>query len=327
MKLVSFLVYLVIILLLLSCTTSQNDKKSVKIGIINISTGLEEFVEGFKEGLAENGYIEGRNVTFFYSGAIAKKDIIAEVNKLKGKDIDLLYTMTTPVTKNAKKILKGTGIPIVFAPVFSPVDAGITKTDPAENHNITGVKVRGSTQKALEMLLAIVPEVKNVFVPYHVTDKAAQLTMEDLKTAAAKLDVNLLVANLETVTELDRVLQEIPPSADALYMSHSHLILSHANQIITAATAKKIPVVSSASHYKNGVLVSYSIEYSKMGKQASRLAVKVLNGIDTTVLPIETGEYFLGMNLITAEEIGIKIPYDILAQADFIVRKPLENLD
>ncbi len=311
------------VVFLSGCNLYHSEPKHYKIGIVNISTGLEGFVVGFKEGLAESGLIEGRNVTFYYNGPITKEKAKTEINDLKGKGIDLLYTLSTPVTKIAQQEMEGTDIPIVFAPVFSPVEAGIISADPKARRNITGVKVRGSTQKALEMLVTVVPQVKNIFVPFHVSDKAAQLTVVDMKKAAAKLRVKLHLGEVKTAAELDKVILNIPADTDAIFLTHSHLILSKTAKIVAAATNKKIPVVSSAAQYNEGVLISYSIEYNRMGKQASRLAVKLLNGIDPSVLPIETGEYFFGINLITANRIGVEIPYNILAQADFIIREPL----
>lgn len=329
MKKITFfpLLFAVGILFFPGCTSPPVEPAHYKIGILNISTGLNDFIVGFKEGLAENGLVEGRNVTYYYNGPIDKKDIKDQINDFKSKNIDLLYTLSTPVTKIAKIELAQSVIPIVFAPVFCPEEAGIASNKLDPERNITGVKVRGSTQKALEILVSVFPDIKKVFVPFHASDKAAQLTVDDLEEAAGKLEIQLDLVNVDTFEDLDTALKNIPSSADAVFITHSHLILSRVKQIIAAATARKIPVASSASHYKEGVLISYSVEYSSMGRQASRLALKILSGIKPGMLPIETGEYFLAVNLISADKIGAEISYDVLSQADYIIRKPLKTLD
>ena len=59
----------------------------------------------------------------------------------------------------------GTGIPVVFAPVFDPVKSGIVKSLVKPGGNLIGIKAGGHSAKALYWLLKVVPDIKNIFVP------------------------------------------------------------------------------------------------------------------------------------------------------------------
>ena len=91
--------------------------------------------------------------------------------------------------------------------------------------------------------------------------------------------------------------------------------------VMDHAKTRKIPVIS-AGHvdYDDGIVMSYGPLDDRTGLQAARLAHGILRGTPPRDLPVETSEFFLGINLKAAKTIGVKIPDDILRQADHIVR-------
>ena len=73
--------------------------------------------------------------------------------------------------------------------------------------------------------------------------------------------------------------------------------------------------------FKNGVVLSYGPMDDRSGLQAARLAHDILiDKTPTSDLPVETADYCLGINLKTAQSMGLKISDDVLQQADFIIR-------
>ena len=302
------------------CSNTTGQKNHVIVGIVNADSNFAPFIVGFKNGMASAGYIEGENVTYLYDGPTPKDQIVNRLNLLKKQDIDLLYTTTTPVTQKAYKIFADSKTPVIFAPVFSPIEAGLVDAKTRCGKNITGVKVRGSTAKALGYLMECLPSLKTIFVPFHHHELPAQLTFKDLKKEADKFGITLLTADIDNKDDLTKALQNIPKETDAVWMTHSRLIVANAHAIIQAATKQNLPVVSPASQYRNGALLSYAPNPQSMGQQAGRLAVKVLGGIDVSKIPVEPAEYLLGINLVMAKKLGIEIRNDILREADFIKR-------
>lgn len=303
------------------CERTPSREKHHRIGIINPSAALEKTVKGFKQGMKEFGYKEGENTTYIYDGPLSGINQVDAIAKdMVAKNVDLIFSLTTPGTKRVKSVVAGTNIPVVFAPVYSPETSGIVESLAAPGGNITGVKVRGSTAKALGLLHETIPGMRRIFVPFHMTDDAACMTVADLKEAAAKLNVEVVTDDLTTSDELKAVLAAIPEDVDALFLTCSHLLYSHVDIIVSAAMARKLPVASTTYLYHSGVLLSYGADYSRMGEQTSRLADKILHGLLPADLPVETADYFLGINLRTANALGIHVPDDILIQADFIER-------
>ena len=309
-----------VVMTFVGCDNFPGQKKHFTIGIINAGDNYNPFIYGFKAALAKAGYKEGLNITYVYDGPTPQKEIVNRLNFLKEQKLDLLYTTTTPVTKQANKIFADSKVPIIFAPVFSPADAGLIDAETRCGKNITGVKVRGSTAKSLGYLMECVPSLKTIFVPYHCKELPAQLTLVDLKKEADKFGITVLTADVHNEEELNKSLQNIPTKTDAIWMTHSHMIVASAPDIIKSATERNIPVVSPASQYRNGALLSYAPNPKSMGAQAGRLAVKVMKGINISEIPVEPAEYFLGINLATANKLGINVRNDILREADFIKR-------
>jgi putative ABC transport system substrate-binding protein len=241
---------------------------------------------------------------------------------MAAKRVDLIFTMTTPAAQMAKQATEGTNIPVVHI-CYDPVRSGIVKSLTNPGGNITGVQLSGSTQKSLEFLRAIAPHAKHIFVPVKFDTRAALQGLEDLKQEALKFSLNITVAEVPTVDGLRASMSSMPRDIDAVFMLHSWLVGSNIDIVLDNAVKQKVPVIS-AGHvdYKNGVVLSYSPTDDRKGFQAARLADSILHkGTLPADLPVETADFLLGINLKTAQSMGLEIPNDILQQADFIVRK------
>jgi putative ABC transport system substrate-binding protein len=89
----------------------------------------------------------------------------------------------------------------------------------------------------------------------------------------------------------------------------------------------KIPVVLAGHvHFDGGLLLSCGPLNDRTGHQAARLADQILRGVRAADIPVETSDFYLGINLKTARSIGLEIPDDILQQADFIIRQQGETV-
>jgi len=111
-----FMLFLIIILISSGCTVFK-EKKQITIGIIewNSDNEYEKNIRGFKEGLAEAGFIEGKNVVYIKEVSGANKDKHLEISKrfVNKWNVDLIYSLTTPATLIVKSVT--TKIPIVFS--------------------------------------------------------------------------------------------------------------------------------------------------------------------------------------------------------------------
>lgn len=112
----------------------------------------------------------------------------------------------------------------------------------------------------------------------------------------------------------------LPENIDALFLARSIFIASNARRIVDEAIRRKLPVGSSTSMFKKGATITYGVESFHTGRQAGRLASLILQGNKLGMVPTEMSDYFLGVNLKTAQASGIEVPNEILIRADYIIR-------
>lgn len=294
-------------------------EKVFTIGFVDPNPEEREGARGFLNNMPKFGYVEGKNLKYIKSEG--EKDHEADLKDMVARKVDLIFTVTTPVTKMARKITEGTNIPVVFV-VYEAVESGLVKSMTDPGGNLTGVQLRGSIPKTVESLLAIVPSAKHIFVPVKFDTGAAKMSMEDLKKDAIRSGLKLTVSEVATAEELHASLSSMSKDIDAVFIVHSILIGSNIEAIIDAAIKKKIPLVSSGhEHYRKGAVISYGDVDDRTGLQAARLADSILRGASPADLPVEVANFSLGINLKTARLIGIEISNDILQQTEYVVRE------
>jgi len=312
-----FACVIVFSLLLSACSEKP---RIYKIGLINVLPVLGGSVQGFKDGLTELGYVEGENVTYT-GGTIPMDQLESTLQDMVKADVDLILTTTTAATQAAKKATEGTDIPIVFTPLADPVGAGLVDSIKSPGGNITGLFQGGYSAQQLDMLLQIAPDVKKIYVPYNPNDPAPVAGLKAINEAAPKLGVELITREARTPDEVASAIENIPEEADAVFLLIDSLVGSRAMDLTKAATERRVPMSSgNADAAGDGVLCGYGPLQSRSGKQVARMADQILKGTPPSSLPVETAEVYLGINLQTAQAIGLEIPDAILRQADNIIR-------
>ena len=300
-----------------SCQQPEVQKRNYLIGIINPNTGSYDINKGFIQELSENGFIENENTTFLsYDSNFEMDDIIHD---MVARKVDLIFTVTTPATRKAKKATTGNNIPVVFA-MQDPVSSEIIHSLAQPGGNLTGVQIRGSIPKSIEWMLTVSPDIKHLFVPIKYDTKAAKQSLDDLQKTATTLGIKLSLVEVNDQSELDAALAAIPDDADAIFIIHSIFIHSNVNKLVQTAIDNKLLIGSGAAQSDRGVTISYGMIPEKTGRQAGRLANLVLGGKSPGNIPAEITDFFVGVNLQTAKATNIEIPLDVIQQADIIIR-------
>lgn len=301
-----------------SCTTSQPETKThFTIGVVNPNPGTKMIHRSFIESMQAAATQKGWQLSFTVCDE--KENMDAAIQKLVDRHVDMIFSVTTPATKKVQKAIAGTGIAGVFA-IHDPIQAGVVESLRHPGGNLTGIQIRGSVPKAIEWLLTIAPNTQHIYMPIRLDTKAAQQSMEDLQQTVRSLGLSLAVAKVNNEAELEQALHAIPSDTDAIFILHSILISTHAPRIVEIANAKKIVTAAAIGKSREGVIISFSPELSKIGSQASRLGIQVLKGEKVGDIPSEIADFTLGINLQSANQVGIEIPNNTLLLADYIVR-------
>ncbi len=292
------------------------------IGLVtNNPNGLRN-VEGFVEGMAQLGYIQGTNVTYRYAGEPRiGDDLDRELEDFVDAGVDLVFTAGTPTGVAAHRIIEGTDIPIVFGVIADPLAAGVMEDLSRPGGNITGVKLGIDQERRLELLMEIAPAIDSVMVPYNPNDSAASSAVAQISGAATELGAELVLVEARTDADVTELLENMPDAIDAVFLVPDSVVNSRLVDILERATQLSLPTSGpSTAQVEEGALMTYGFIHEEAGTQPARIADRVLRGADPGDLPVEDAESFLGVNLVTADLIGLEVTDAILRQAEIIVR-------
>jgi putative ABC transport system substrate-binding protein len=307
--------------LLLTACGGTTPAKTYTIGVVNYVQVLDPVFVGFKTQMAALGYVEGKNVTYIYHGVLEPDPQVigGEVKRFIDQKVDLLLSLGTLPALAAKKAVEGTNIPVVFAPVVNPVGEGIVESLSRPGGSVTGVQNGDTLPKALEWLHKIVPQATQIHVMYHPKDQVAQTSIKPLPALAPSLGVELVLNEVRSPEEAISAITTLPKDA-AIFLVPTPS-LEPLSALIEVAVQHGIAVgANNPAYLKAGGVVIYAADFFAIGQQAARLADQSLKGTKPAVLPVETAEYSLRINLQAATAIGLDIPDEFLSQADMVMR-------
>ncbi len=303
-------------------TSRSKRPEIVTIGVVNLAPVLDPILDGFKEGMAAAGYVEGRDIRYVYQGPAGAIDKIdASIQTMLDAKPDIILSLSTPVTQKVKQATAQSKIPVVFAPLQDPLASGIVPSLSHPGGNLTGVLHGLAHPRRLEWLLAVKPDIRRVYVPYNSEDAAPVIGLKQLQEVAPMMGVELLTREARTQEEITAAIAEIPQDVDAVFILGDSLVASRLDDIVAATIARKLPFSPpNECQVEAGALISYGFNFNAVGKQAAGLAVQILKGVDPADLPVETPEFLVVINLRTAKAIGLEIPDEVLRQANRIIR-------
>jgi putative ABC transport system substrate-binding protein len=214
-------------------------------------------------------------------------------------------------------------LPIVMVGVGDPVGTGLVKSLSHPGSNVTGVTNIASdlTSKRLSLLKETVPAVKRIAVMFHPDDPITALQRRDIEPAAQTLGVKLQFVAVRGNDELERAFGQITGGrAEAIIR-----LAGQANAVSkrTAELARKhrLPAMMLTSQdVEAGGLMSYWTDHVEHYRHAAAYIDRILKGTKPADLPVEQPTKFeMAINMITAKELGIKIPNSILVRADKVI--------
>jgi putative ABC transport system substrate-binding protein len=324
-----FLTLSVVILAITHLANAQQPGKVPRVGLlISASTAATApFVEAFRQGLRELGYIEGKNIILEIRGGEAKPDRVSDLAvELVHLKVDIIVAVGNFAVRAAMKATST--IPIVMRTATDPVEAGYIPSLAHPGGNITGVtsittKLIG---KHLELLAEVVPGVKRVAVLVPQSDPARFMARDEYKemeAAARVLGVKLQVLSARDPDTIDNAfLAMTKERAQALIVTPHPFYLEHGDRILKHAAKNRLPAIYFQSVLvENGGLMSYATNNADEYRRAAVYVHKILKGAKPADLPVEQPIKFeLVINLKTAKQIGLTIPPNVLARADKVIK-------
>jgi putative ABC transport system substrate-binding protein len=306
-----------------ACSIQAQPTAIRRIGVLTPGGDFGSVVEGLRQGLAEAGYEEGKQITLIVEDTkMETLDPVKAALRLVAANPDLLVTVATSHAAAAKQVAGN--IPVVFTLLTDPVQSGFVASYASSKNNFTGVanSVAQLSAKRLEMLKEMVPTIKRGLAVVAVKESIAQKSFQFLAESAGKFGTQLVRRDVTTKEEIEKSLLDTPKgSVDAIIHVPAILLRNHIALLVEKAKRDRLPFgVHTEELVKKGALVSYGEDNRLIGIQSARIVIKVLKGIIPSDIPIETPERpVLVVNRTTAKIIGLTIPNKFLEHVDRIV--------
>jgi putative ABC transport system substrate-binding protein len=285
--------------------------------------GLDRYLSGFAQGLAETGYVEGKNVAIEYRWARGQYDLLGKMAAdLISRQVAVIAASGTNAALAAKAAT--TTIPIVFGNGGDPIASGLVKNLNHPGGNITGVNALAPAliSKRLELLHEAVPQARAIATLVNPRAQNAQPNIEASKTAAAALSQQLIVFSASTDQEIEAAFVELSRRRIGAMLVGTDIFLNSRSELIPAlANSYGVPAIYGFRSFAlAGGLMSYGTNEAEQGRIAGLYTGRILNGEKAGDLPVQQStKVELIINLKTAKALGLDIPPTLLARADEVI--------
>jgi putative tryptophan/tyrosine transport system substrate-binding protein len=279
----------------------------------------------FRQGLAENGYIESQNVSIEYHWADGQSDRLAGLAVgLVRRRVNVIATPGSTAGALAAKAATST-IPIVFGTGTDPVAAGLVPRLSRPGSNVTGATSMSVEigPKRLELLHELVPSTTIIALLVNPTNPAlTEPQVRDFQEAARALGLQLHILHASDERDFETVfLALVQLGVGALVIGGDQLFNSRSEQLAALAIRHALPAIYQYREFvAAGGLMSYGGSIADEFRLVGVYAGRILKGERPGDLPVQQAtKVELIINLKTAKALGIKVPITLLARADEVI--------
>ena len=306
---------------ILPATEAQQVARIQRVGFLAPQGRSLPLFDAFRQGLAELGYVEGKNIIIesrFADGQYER--FPALIDELVGLKVDVLVVTGAVTARAAKKTV--TDIPIIFAMVVDPVADNVVRSLDHPGANLTGVTSFDPQQptKQFDLLREVIPGLKRVAI---MGDQGvSEALIKASEEQAHSLGLQYQRLRLTATTDLEGTFAAIKQEhADALLVLEEPVLGVHAPKIAELAAKEHLPTLFPPSRVAAGGLLNYGTSQVEAIRRMAVDVDKVLKGAKPGDLPVEAiTRYELIVNLRTAREIVATIPPEVLKRADRVIQ-------
>lgn len=287
------------------------------------SPNTEEVEKGIKDGLKNNGFIEGENYSLKIFNAQGDVSTLNSITEVVGSDKwDLIFASSTPTMQSFSKKIKQT--PIVFSNVGDPVRAGLGESFTKHLPNLTGISTMSDFDGLVSLVIESMPGIKivgTIFTPGEINSVAY---VEGLKIAAEKRGLTLITVPANTATEVADAAQAITSRGiEAFTQISDNLTGSCYSSIIRESYKSKIPYFGFVSDQaENGAVAVLARDYYSAGIDAVELAMQIIKGRSPADIPFKyVSKTSVKVNKEAMKYFNISIPDKFLNQEEQVIKQ------
>jgi putative ABC transport system substrate-binding protein len=297
------------------------------IGFLGAASAAQfaPYVAGFRHGLNETGYVEGKNVAIEFRWAEGHYDRVpALAVDLVRRQVAVIFTSGAGGGARAAKAATST-IPIVFTTGRDPAETGLVASLSHPGGNLTGINFFTTELmgKRLELLHALVPEATVIAYVVNPSEISLESRRQKLQETARTFGLQLRLLSATNEQEIDAAFAAFARlRPGALLVDGDILFNARREQIVALAARNKVPAIYEGREYAAaGGLMSYGASLSEAWRLAGIYVGKILNGARPADLPVvQSTKIEMVINLKTAKALGLTIPQSLLQRADEVIQ-------
>ena len=286
--------------------------------------GPDEVSEAFWKGLAELGYVRGRNVGVEYREAQNDLSRLPDLARdLVHRQVSVIYVPASGPALHVAKAATAT-IPIVFVNSGDPIRMGYVASLSRPGGNVTGVSDFGDelSAKRLELIKQLIPTASRIgiLVPRNYSGLVNEV--ERAREAVSALSLETVAWLVRTPEEIDTAIASLARDRmDGLYFTPGPMFFGPREELVRQVARYRLPAVYSFSEFAQaGGLMSYGISVTERSYEAGRYTGLILNGANPAELPVRRLTKFeLALNLSAAGALGLTVPARFLAITDRVI--------
>lgn len=288
-------------------------KETYRVGVLQLVShpALDQIYEGIKEGLADEGLEEGKNLKLlFQNGQGDQSKLNTMSQQLVQEKADVLVGIATPAAQALDNNVKKKDIPIVLGAITDPKGAGLVASNDKPGANITGVSDQPPVGEIIQLAKKLLPNAKKVGMLYSSSEMNSQFQVAEATKKAESLGLEVVNKPVATTNEVAQTVQVLAQEVDFVFIPLDNTIANAMETVSQEATKQKLPVFPSVeTMVEQGGVATVGISQKELGVQTGKMAAKIAKGeSDPATTPIYTfskGETIV--NRAQAELFGINV--------------------
>ena len=310
-------------------TALADGSYTIGINQFAVHGSLDNCREGFIEGLAENGFVEGKNLTVLEENAQADPGLAAQIStNFAGQKVDLICAIATPSAQSAYSVGRKNDIPVIYTAVTDPVAAELANADGTPVGEVTGTSDKLPVESQLKMIRTMLPDAKTIGIMYSTSEINSVSAIEEYKKAAPEYGFEIVESGISSTADIPLAADALVEKVDCINNLTDNTVVSSLPVILDKAAKKNIPVFGSEiEQVKIGCLAAVGLDYVSLGEQTGKMAAKVLKGekkaSEMNFEVIEEAAFY-GNNKV-AENLGITIPAELSDNAAALFDEIITN--
>lgn len=277
----------------LQMTGALAQDQSYTIGIEQFAehSSLDNCREGFLKGLAQEGFVEGENLTVLYQNAQADMGNATQIaQSFVSRGVDLICGIATPSAQAVYNAVFSArvNIPAIYTAVSAPVEAGLAMEDGTPVGEVTGTSDLLPVHQQLQMIRELMPEATTIGLLSTASEANSEVQVRMYQDYAPEYGFEIVSVVITAGNEVAQGIEALLPQVDCVSMITDNTVVSYLPTVLAAAQNAGKPVFGSEiEQVALGCLAAEGLDYVELGVRTGVMAARVLKGEKASDIPFE----------------------------------------